>query len=83
MVVVVAYSGVGDVETVIVDDGVVRKRGGKLVAVELEGGEKVEWAGVAERVGGVGGRCRGGLRGWILRRRGSWWWGCEMLMGLR
>lgn len=37
-----------DVETVIVD-GVVRKRGGRLVGVEVEGG-KVEWEGVAERL---------------------------------
>ncbi|OBT75791.1 hypothetical protein VF21_05533 [Pseudogymnoascus sp. 05NY08] len=49
VVAVVGHSGVRDVGTVIVD-GVVRKREGKLVGVELEGGEKVEWEGVAERV---------------------------------
>ncbi|KFY72790.1 hypothetical protein V499_07087 [Pseudogymnoascus sp. VKM F-103] len=49
VVAVVGHSGVRDVETVIVD-GVVRKRGGKLVGVELEGGERLEWEGVAEKV---------------------------------
>ncbi|KFY94427.1 hypothetical protein V500_03275 [Pseudogymnoascus sp. VKM F-4518 (FW-2643)] len=48
VVAVVGHSGVRDVETVIVD-GVVRKRGGRLVSVEVEGG-KMEWEGVAERV---------------------------------
>ncbi|OBT64844.1 hypothetical protein VE03_06425 [Pseudogymnoascus sp. 23342-1-I1] len=49
VVAIVGHSGVRDVETVIVD-GVVRKKGGRLVGVEFEGGEKVEWEGVAERV---------------------------------
>ncbi|OBT87582.1 hypothetical protein VE02_04113 [Pseudogymnoascus sp. 03VT05] len=48
VVAVVGHSGVRDVETVIVD-GVVRKRGGKLVGVEVEEG-RMEWGGVAERV---------------------------------
>ncbi|KFY63339.1 hypothetical protein V496_04024 [Pseudogymnoascus sp. VKM F-4515 (FW-2607)] len=49
VVAVVGHSGIRDAETVIVD-GVVRKRGGRLVGVELHGGERLEWEGVAERV---------------------------------
>jgi cytosine/adenosine deaminase-related metal-dependent hydrolase len=49
VVAVVGHSGVRDMETVVVD-GVVRKNGGKLVGIELEGGERMEWDGVAERV---------------------------------
>jgi hypothetical protein len=37
------------VDTVIVV-GVIRKRGGKLLPVQLDGGETLEWDGVAERV---------------------------------
>ncbi|KFX95171.1 hypothetical protein V490_03987, partial [Pseudogymnoascus sp. VKM F-3557] len=49
VIAVLGYSHAGDVDTVIVD-GIVRKRGGKLLPVELAGGERLEWDGVAERV---------------------------------
>ncbi|KAL5354533.1 hypothetical protein ACLOAV_000622 [Pseudogymnoascus australis] len=49
VVAVVGHSGIRDAETVVVD-GVVRKRGGRLVGIELHRGERLEWEGVAERV---------------------------------
>ena len=45
---IVGHSSVGDVETVIVD-GVVRKEGGKLKAVEVEG-KSIEWKAVAKEI---------------------------------
>ncbi|OBT53643.1 hypothetical protein VE04_06309, partial [Pseudogymnoascus sp. 24MN13] len=49
VVAVLGHSSVRDVETVIVD-GVVRKKDGKLAAVELEGGERLGWEAVAEKL---------------------------------
>ncbi|KFZ14192.1 hypothetical protein V502_06186 [Pseudogymnoascus sp. VKM F-4520 (FW-2644)] len=49
VVAVLGHSSVRDVETVIVD-GVVRKRDGKLVAVELDGGERLGWEAVAKKL---------------------------------
>lgn len=48
LVSVVRHSDLRDIEMVIVD-GIVRKRGGKLVDVEVDGGEKVAWKEIAKK----------------------------------
>jgi cytosine/adenosine deaminase-related metal-dependent hydrolase len=48
LVAVLRHSDARDVEMVIVD-GIVRKRDGRLLDVELDGGEKLSWSEVASR----------------------------------